>query len=125
VRLANEFIAVVASHGRKFFRHEDRVARFLLNDGHLYFLDAYSGRLIYTAGRRGPWRGFSNGGTLRTLVENLAVWIRHDTPLWMGFFEPLRDGGCRWGYGEPAMDAVREAAAKLIGGTGPTEGDPR
>jgi len=114
VNQANEFIEVIASCGRRFFEHDGRIARFNLDDrGRLWFTDAYTQKEIYVAMPRYRWRGFSNGGTLRSLVENLSGYIRHGQPLWMGYFEPMRSGANAWGYNEEAMGRVRAAAMKL------------
>lgn len=106
INQANEFIKVIASCGRQFFRYENRVAYFFMNnDGRLWFRDAYSYKCIYVMYRY-EWHGFSNGGTLRSLVKNLADWIRVGKPVWSGFF----DGQGLWAYDDVAMAKVREAA---------------
>lgn len=113
VKRANEFIEVIASCGRKFFRYEDRVAKFYLDErGRLWFEDAYSQKSIYVCYKY-DWRGFSDGGTLRSLIQSLRDYIRVGEPLWLGYFEPMRNGSCAWAYGHDAMSLVRAAAEKL------------
>ena len=122
--VANEFIRVIARHGRQFFRHpvirnpqtvdDYRVAWFQLDGrGRLWFHDAFSEKRIYTH-REGRWRGFTNGGTLLGLVKLLRDYIlgRHELP--MGALGPWpKDvcGGDLWGYGDSMNDVRRECAA--------------
>lgn len=88
---ANQVLEAIASHGRKFFRDRDRsgpgrngesVSRFILKGNTLYFEDCYpSGKdgsrpLIPVLNPRSDWRGFSEGGTLKNVVEVLAQFIR-------------------------------------------------
>jgi hypothetical protein len=116
---ANEFIAVIASCGREYFRYEDRIAKFHLDErGRLWFTDAYSQKEIYVCYRY-KWHGFSSGGTLRSIIQSLRDYIRTGEPLWKGYFEPMLDGSCRWAYGHEAMSLVRDAAEKLT-----DDGDP-
>lgn len=115
---ANKLIEVIAAHGRRFFWSESRqrTARLDLTLGCVFFTDAYTGKLICTA-TEGRWDGFSNGGTLKALVEDMRDYIvdgeriarwkivmpRHD--------DTLEDN--IWGYSGEAAKAVREAAFAL------------
>jgi len=124
---ANKAIEIIASHGRKFFSlaaegrtvAENRISRFELHDnGRLWFIDKWSQKPIYVMWRRGQWRHFSEGGTLRDLVCALADWIvgRKET-LPMGYFGPWPEwvcGGDLWGYGKE-MQTVREELKSLFG----------
>lgn len=125
--ICNKAIVLIASYGRKFFslngdgRHMsdvDRISRFEIQaHGKLWFIDKYTQRPIYVAYRRGRWRGFSEGGTLRSLICEMADWIngkRPDFPI--GFFGPwpqVMCGGDLWGYGED-MPILREKVTQLI-----------
>lgn len=122
--VANKAIEIIASHGRKFFSlqadkpraAENRISKFLFVNGRLWFEDKYTGRRIYVAWRRGRWRGFSEGGTLRALIESMADWIigkRPEFPLSkLGPFPEWVCGGDLWGYGED-MDIVRQEISRL------------
>jgi len=126
VKIANQAIEVIASHGRKFFSlaaegrqvAENRISRFELHDnGRLWFIDKYSQKPIYVMYRRGGWRHFSEGGTLRDLVCAFADWIvgRKET-VQMGYFGPWPEwvcGGDLWGYGDE-MKIVREKLKALL-----------
>lgn len=112
--IANELLRVIAACGRQFFSHDGRVACFDVDGrGHVWFVDAYSQKRIYTHYRYN-WRGFTNGGTLRALVENLRDYIRTGEPpsLGLGPWPAELCGGDLWGYGTD-MQRVRTAAVAL------------
>lgn len=126
VEVANQAIGIISSHGRKFFSlaaegrtvAENRISRFELRDnGRLWFIDKYSQKPIYVMWRRGHWRSFSEGGTLRDLVCAMADWIvgRKDTfPL--NHFGPWSEWVCQgdlWGYGVE-METVRSEIKALL-----------
>jgi hypothetical protein len=126
LKRANELIGVIASVGRRFFYHpfkyddgfvEERVSCFMELDDtwRLWFIDGYTQRPIYMhqASWR-PWRGFTEGGTLRRLVQDLARYILTGRLLGR-HFGPWPDhycGGDLWAYGAD-MEKVREAAHRL------------
>lgn len=110
---ANAVIQAVAAHGRRFFYNEQkqRVGEFRLDArGVLWFIDEYNGTPVYVA-YRGRWRGFNQGGTMRSLVEALMGYIREGTAIHPGHFGPwnpkIIPEGDLWGYGAEAMNAVR------------------
>lgn len=122
---ANQIIKIISEHGRHFFstnsyppHHTEipRISHFVFaGNGRLWFVDKYTQRRIYTSYRRGRWRGFSDGGTLRSLVENLADYITKADPI-RRHFGPWPDylcGGDLWGYG-PDMDIVRQRIYTLL-----------
>ena len=112
---ANQFLEAVASCGRKFFAYNGRVSRFEVDGrGRVWFVDAYRERRIY-AHYQGDWRGFSEGGTLRSLVCTLRDFIRtgEQKPLHLGPWPDWICDGDLWGYG-PDMETVR-ASAKACG----------
>lgn len=118
VRVANEFISIIASHGRQFFHHKGRVSRFELDErGRVWFVDKWRGARIYTHHRGwGRWR-FSQGGTLLDLCRALQRYImgRGELPLdHLGPWRPELCGGDLWGYGD-AMHAVRDECRELLG----------
>ncbi|WAC26378.1 hypothetical protein [Ancylobacter sp. SL191] len=113
---ANALIAAISRHGRRFFHdtRSGRIARFEIDlAGRLWLRDEYTNRRVYVA-YRGHWRHFSNGGTLRRLIECIAAFIRSGRPVPASVFGPwptwICDGDL-WGYGKPAMDALRAEIA--------------
>lgn len=134
---ANALIRVIASHGRRFFHFgggnvydpvtketrfvtADRTSCFELRRGRVYFIDAYSQRAIYThrTAITSRWKGFSNGGTLRSLVEDMRDYIVHGRPIarWKIVIQQLNAKGLEdnvWGYPVEAAQAVRDAAYAL------------
>lgn len=107
---ANKVIEAISRHGRRFFHHEGRVTRFDLDArGRVWLIDKYSGRRVYTHYPYG-WKGFSEGGTLRSLCQDLRDYIRTGKPIrqeWFGPFPDWRCGGDPWGYGTEGMEALR------------------
>ncbi len=131
---ANELIQVIAAHGRRFFFHggvnvydphtkttvfvpASRYARFELRNGRVWFIDDYTEKAIFTHQTSIPsrWRGFSHGGTLRSLVEAMRDYIVHGRkiPQWRIATEQLSGSSDIWGYGKEAAEAVRAAAYAL------------
>lgn len=113
---ANAFLTAVARCGRQFFRHSDSVSLFEVdNRGRVWFHDAYSKKRIYT-NYRYAWRGFTEGGTLRALVERLRDYIRTGAHprLPLGPWPAHYCNGDLWGYGTD-MQQVRDAAERLFG----------
>lgn len=111
---ANEVIRLIATHGRKFFSHDDRVAELQLDGrGRVWFLDAYSGVRIYTHYSR-RWKGFSHGGTMRGVIECLRNYIKQGEPLPLDIICPARQSMDRniWGY--PVEDAHQLRAACCV-----------
>lgn len=114
VAAVNKFIQAIASCGRKFFVHEGFFARFEIDQrGHVWFIDDYSKKRIYTH-YDGRWEGFTHGGTLKGLVESLRDYIRTGIPkrLNIGPWPQWICHGDLWGYGED-IKLVRAAAIEL------------
>lgn len=109
---ANNMLKAIASCGRKFFAYQDRVSQFEVDArGRVWLIDKYTQKRIYTHYRY-QWRGFSEGGTLRALIERLRDFITQGKPLPALIFGPWPEwicGGDLWAYGE-AMETVRRAA---------------
>lgn len=113
--VANRFIEVIASHGRGFFGAAGRISRFEVDQrNRVWFVYSYSQKRIYVADDNGPWRGFTNGGTMRALVRALRDYIRTGTTprLSLGPWPQWVCDGDLWGYGDD-MAAVRDAAKRL------------
>jgi hypothetical protein len=86
---ANEFIRVIATTGRKFFSHQDRVSVLCLDgQGRINLIDCYTKRLVYTH-YNGEWRGFSQGGTMRSLIIRLREYILGVIPTGAELFDNL------------------------------------
>ena len=113
---ANKLIRTIASTGHRFFRHKEDVSFFELGKrGHVFFVDSYTKKRIYVHLSNGRWRGFSNGGTLRSLVCALRDWITKGTNVPSSTFGPWPSWYCNgdlWGYGDD-MGKVRECARRL------------
>lgn len=115
---ANALIEVISRHGRRFFRNRESgtIARLELDArGRVWLIDEYRGARVYVA-YRGRWRGFSHGGTLQNLIEELHHYIQHADLLHPEHIAPSRmdpKNGDIWGYGAEAAAAVRAEAHAL------------
>lgn len=115
----NQVIRIIGNHGRRFFfnRTANRYASMEVDQrGKIWFIDDYSSRRIFTHKTNwgGRWRGFSHGGTLRSLVEGFRDYIRTGEPLHLSYLGPERfDDSNIWGYDKEGMRAVREQAGAL------------
>lgn len=113
--IANQMLIAIASCGRRFFAHKGRVSQFDVDHrGRVWLIDKYTQRRIYTHYKY-HWRGFSDGGTLRALIERLRDFIATGRTLPAGIFGPWPEwvcGGDLWGYGAE-MQQVRDAAQRL------------
>ena len=117
---ANELIKAIGTTGRKFFNYPNKhgLGRFELGkQGSIWFVDGYTGKRIYLNHKY--WQGgFSEGGTLRDLINDLKNYItngkkfgypeRHFGPWPMWLCE-----GDLWGYGDEDMGIVRKRAIEL------------
>lgn len=120
VERTNELLRLISVSGRRFFYHANsgRVSQFeIAENGRLYFRDKYSDRLLPCSHTKGKaWqRYFSEGGTLKSLVEALANYIKTGktiAPLVFGPWSPTTCNGDLWGYGAD-METVRQHALKL------------
>ena len=113
---ANQFLVAIASHGRRFFHCEGRVARLQRGERrHLFLVDEWKGTLIYVSRHGGEWPGFHHGGTLRCVIQHLVAYVRTGEPLWAGMFDK------HWGYGEAMVEVVK--AGRELGVIEPPERD--
>lgn len=111
LQAANEFIRVIASCGREFFKHEQEIARLELSPtSRVFFHDEYSKKRIYTHLEYRRWEGFSHGGTLKRLIIALKNFITKDRKLRAAYFN--NSSANPWGYGEDIL-IVKESAIKL------------
>ncbi|VVQ17331.1 hypothetical protein PS914_05997 [Pseudomonas fluorescens] len=115
----NQAIRIIADHGRRFFysQAEDRYASMEVDRrGKVWLIDDYTGKRVFTHETvwGGRWRGFSHGGTLRSLVEAFRDYICTGDQLNPGYLGPERfDDSNIWGYDEAGMNTVREQAGVL------------
>lgn len=121
---ANKLVGAIASCGRRFFDHTvtwggrpregGAVSHFAVDaSGRVWFVDGYRGDRIATLHPNCRWRGFSEGGTLRQLVEQLSRYVMWGAgPDLILAWPKWACGGDPWGYGDD-MEAVREAARCL------------
>ncbi len=116
-RKANALLQVIASVGRGFFGHQGRVSRLEVDErGRVWLIDKYTLRRIFTHRRGERWRGFSEGGTLRDVVERLVGFVVTGKPITAMILGPWPDrycGGEMWGYGKENMAFLRKAASQL------------
>lgn len=116
VDAANKLIKVIAECGRRFFYHYSRTSRLEMDKkGRIWFIDAYTQKRIYTSSPL-RWRGFSESGTMRFLIEDLRDFIRKGKQITgTQALGPWPDYFCEgdvWGYGSD-MQQVRDAALSL------------
>lgn len=121
VKQANTLIETIALCGRQFFysKRFNKASWFeLAENGRLYFWDKYrQERLPMSHLNSNRWRRcFTEGGTLKRLVEYLAGYIRTGKPITNQYvFGPWEEWMCKgdmWGYGDD-MEKVRQSALTL------------
>lgn len=117
LKQANEFIKVIAGCGRRFFHYKGFVSSFeLSSDGKVYFTDYYTKKAIDThaSACADEWDGFTSGGTLQRLVEDMRDYIKRGQLLRLRYFRADWGDGFRnpWGYGEE-LEIVHKAASNL------------
>lgn len=114
---ANAIVRVIAKYGRHFLsENSDRrelvpnpfIAHFKVDaQGELWFVDRYSRKPVLV--RHQDWPGFSDGGTLRAVVQHLAAYITCAVPVVPGYFR-----GDHWGYGDDATRMYRQVLFTLM-----------
>lgn len=115
VEIVNQIIKEISSRGRRFFYCErfDRVSHIKIKHKRLYFVDDYSGKDIYLHRPDGyPLKGFTHGGTLRGLVNDMKEYIM------TGEYTNHNNGYgglyCHhWGYPQEDMTAIQQKAIDL------------
>jgi len=114
--IANQILVHISQYGRQFFLHEGRVTHFDLDHrGRLWLVDGYTQKRIYLAYKY--WKhGFSEGGTLRSLIVNLSEFIRWAEPIrnHFGPFPKYLCDGDLWGYGHEPMARLRSHLRHLV-----------
>lgn len=114
---ANDLIELISNYGRRFFfdQSSGRIAKLEIDPrGRIWFVDDYNGKAIYTHNKN-SWRGFSHGGTLRSLIEALRDYISRDVKLHREYIAPERmnPGSNIWGYSNETAKILREAAFQM------------
>jgi hypothetical protein len=119
---ANELIKIIGSHGRRFFwnKENDRYARLELRRGMVYFIDDYTEKAVFThkTAIASRWKGFSHGGTLRSLIEDMRDYVIHGTKIarWKIVIPQIDANGLEgniWGYDPHEAQATRDKAYAL------------
>lgn len=83
VEVINKLIKFISERGRRFFwtkrtlnDETENTAYVKLKNGRVYFVDNYTKQEIPVINNYRDWKGFSHGGTLRSLVLEFAEFIR-------------------------------------------------
>lgn len=114
VEKINQFIETIASCGRKFFTHNGVVSHLELSDhGRIYFHDYYTHKRIYTHRKYCRWKGFTSGGTLKSLIEALRDFALKGHVLRAEYFYHGQEHHHVWGYDNDAMKIVHDKAIEL------------
>jgi hypothetical protein len=116
VEIANELIAHIAAHGRRFFHYarENRTAKFELTpSGRVRFRDECTDLLVDTS-RTTRWnpQKFSGGGTMQRLVAAIGAYVSKGIRIdrrHFGPWHPMLCDGDLWGYGPDEMAKLRDA----------------
>lgn len=114
---ANMLMDEVASIGRKFFNHKGFISVLELSDsGRVFFHDSYTNKRIYThQPKAARWKGFSNGGTLKTFIEMLRDYIKKDKKIPINYWD--ENWGEHypnpWGYNPDDLEQLKFEAIRL------------
>jgi len=115
LKLANEFILVIASCGRNFFEHNGVISTLELSTGgRVYFTDCLTHKRIYTHHRTMTWAGFSGNHTMKHLVDSLRDFIISGLTMKADYFQLEMDSRFKkpWRYGEDIL-ILHDTAIKL------------
>ena len=123
---ANMLLETIAGCGRHFFLHKGEVSRLELDvRGRIWFVDSYTKKRVYTH-YDGRWRGFAEGGTLRSLIKQLCLYVQHGVwvkSFMLGPWPAWLCEGDLWGY-RADMEQVRQRATTLGIIKDPDAGEP-
>lgn len=108
VNHANQILVGIASVGRNFFSHKGKISWFEVDaHGKIWFIDSYKENRTYTH-YKGRWCKFSQGGTMRNIVEILRDYISHGEPVTPRIVVPAQyTYGDVWGYGDEALKELQ------------------
>ena len=114
IETVNKLITKISSVGRRFFYNENNgfVACFKLKKNRIYFVDDYTRQSIYVYGPKYFENGFSNGGTMQSLILEFSEFIRTGRCVngkngYGGLYCPY------WGYLQSEMVEIRSFAADI------------
>jgi hypothetical protein len=110
---ANKLIQIISSHGRRFFyseRHKRVASLEMDRQGRIYLIDDHTGQRVFTGRTKceSDWRGFSHGGTLRFLIEDLRDYIARGSMLRRTII-----ASPYWAYSPEAAQATQTEAFEL------------
>lgn len=119
--VANEFMKVIATCGRRFYSKEDYVGKhphsFLeLHKGrYVYFNDWFTGARININGEEHKdWRGFTEGGTMKSFTVTLRDFVLHGHRFNRAYFDYQDDYDRHfWGYDKASIKKVQNEAYRL------------
>lgn len=117
---ANELIKVISEHGRHFFYNKEKnsLAELRIDEnGRVWFKDDYTKKWIFThkTNWTNTWKGFSHGGTLQDLIQQMREYIIKGTQIhegYIGLKRTYQDGNI-WGYPDEDLKKVLENAKKI------------
>lgn len=104
----NKAVVEIASYGRKFFYtpKTNKIACMRAGSrGHLEWVDNYTQKAVKII-VNSRWDGFSNGGTLRYLVEAFAHYVRTGEPIGINYLSDM------WAYPADEMEKLRAVLSK-------------
>lgn len=118
VVIVNEIIKEIASRGRKFFAHDDKVASLYLKNGKIWYKCEWVSQhdpiteVCFSTPKYRRLKGFPHGGTMESLIRDFCDFIRNggDTNHNNGY------GGLycpHWGYPDEDMKAIQAKAVEL------------
>lgn len=121
---ANAIVRVIAAHGRHFLsENSDRrelvenpfVSHFVVDKNHeVWFVDRYTRKHILVRHQDWDGMGWSDGGTLRSIVQHLAAHISEGAAINPGYFGISPDWmPNHWGYGDD-MRKVSDEINELL-----------
>lgn len=113
--VANQVLMALAKSERNFFRNKTtgEVSQFTRKgNGAIHFLDNYSKMQVRIVKGK-EWPGFTNGGTMRDLVEMLYGYIVDGVLLNRWYIAPTNDNNYNyWGYTPEGAAKCREECFK-------------
>lgn len=115
---ANQFIRVIAAHGRHFLSHNGEAGYLFLDpQSRIRYHDPYTKKDVYTYGCH--WKGFTEGGTMQRVIHCLRQYIQGILPTGEALIMSLPLYQNRpsdifpdhpWGYGDDMRIVISEAS---------------
>lgn len=103
----NSFVAIVAAHGRHFFRYDNRLGMMTMDDsGKVWWRDEFTNKRCLLKGCWPDWgQKIGHGSGLRMLIQGMRDWVLTGKQIRENIFE-------YWGYDDD-IKHVKEAALKI------------